>query len=161
MKVLPEIRKHEGNNFEIIDCIQGPGETIFVPGGWWHAVLNLDETMAVTQNFTSPADFEKVWLDFRSSRRKLSHFFLRMLKKSNLNLYNHAIELNTRDKFVMFPNRPKEVEFKQDDTTTSFDYSSSSDSSSSTSYESADVDKGESDSESPLKKTYSDAHQEK
>lgn len=124
-----------------------------MPGGWWHAVLNLDETMAITQNFNCIADFEKVWLDFRSSRKKLSTFFLRMLKKRDLTLYNQAINLNKRDKFVMFPERPKEIAFKEDDTTTSVDYSTSSDSSSSTSYESADIHKGESDSESPLKKT--------
>jgi len=34
-----------------IEIVQEPGEMIYVPRGWWHTVMNIEDTVAVTQNF--------------------------------------------------------------------------------------------------------------
>ena len=51
--VYPTLVNAEREEHRPITCLQGPGETMFVPGGWWHVVLNLDAALAVTQNFCS------------------------------------------------------------------------------------------------------------
>lgn len=38
-------------NNEVIECILHAGEMIFVPNTWWHTVINLEESIAITQNF--------------------------------------------------------------------------------------------------------------
>jgi len=51
----------EGARLGMAECVQRPGDTIYVPAGWWHAVLNLDTAVAVTQNLLPPATLGAVW----------------------------------------------------------------------------------------------------
>lgn len=89
----PEIRTFEG--------IQGPGEVIFVPGDWWHGVINLEDTVAVTQNYCGLDNFERVWVRARKERKKLAYLWFRNMEKFAPTLFARARELNQQDGFLM------------------------------------------------------------
>ena len=49
--------------FETFDWVQQKGETVYVPAGWWHAVLNLSSSIAITHNVLHTVDLSAIVRD--------------------------------------------------------------------------------------------------
>ena len=79
---------------QAIEFTQRPGETVFLPGGWWHAVLNLSDSVAITQNYCSAANFARVWPAVREGRRGMARKWLRALASAAPELAAAAAEAN-------------------------------------------------------------------
>lgn len=73
----------------MLEVIQGPLDTIFVPPNWWHAVINLPSaqsncegpvlTAACTQNCLTPAMLPMVWKDICTRWPTWAHDFAELL----------------------------------------------------------------------------------
>lgn len=50
------------------EVVQRAGETIYVPAGWWHAVLNHGWTIAVTENQLPPQALARAWPELLADR---------------------------------------------------------------------------------------------
>ena len=58
-------------------CIEGlcnEGEVLHVPSGWWHLVVNLSPSIAITQNFVPEAHLKEVLLFLRDKPDQVSGF---------------------------------------------------------------------------------------
>eukprot|EP01116_Phalansterium_solitarium_P015835 TRINITY_DN353_c1_g1_i11.p3 TRINITY_DN353_c1_g1~~TRINITY_DN353_c1_g1_i11.p3 ORF type:complete len:247 (+),score=73.78 TRINITY_DN353_c1_g1_i11:603-1343(+) len=78
-----------------LEIIQHAGETIFVPSGWWHAVLNLDAiNVAITHNFCTPRTFGNVYAELLSkpSNRSLCRDFVRCVRPARPELPWQAVD---------------------------------------------------------------------
>jgi histone arginine demethylase JMJD6 len=77
---LPKTKQPDWPYDPPLEFIQEAGEVVFVPGGWHHAVLNIEMTVAVTQNFCSTTNFPVVWPRTLRGRPKFAQRWLRALK---------------------------------------------------------------------------------
>lgn len=94
--MLPRIRQHILDNnlgIKVHECLQFPGDVIFVPASWWHGVVNLTDAVAITQNFCGYAEFDLCYKYFRKQRPGLLKRWLRALKEDRLELWERAMEL--------------------------------------------------------------------
>lgn len=48
------------------------GEVIFVPSGWWHCVMNISESIAITQNFVDDYNLANVLKFIRDKKDQVS-----------------------------------------------------------------------------------------
>jgi len=59
-----------GSDDGAVEGVVGPGDVIFVPRGWWHCAINLEPTVAVTQNYVSGANLPHVLRFLASTGRE-------------------------------------------------------------------------------------------
>ena len=83
----------------VFKFVQHPGETVFVPHDWWHAVLNVDDTVAVTQNYVGSVNFERAWRVTRVERRKMALRWREKLRAARPDLYAESLRIDARDGF--------------------------------------------------------------
>eukprot|EP00922_Rhytidocystis_sp_ex-Travisia-forbesii_P039160 GHVS01058283.1.p1 GENE.GHVS01058283.1~~GHVS01058283.1.p1 ORF type:complete len:613 (-),score=70.52 GHVS01058283.1:169-2007(-) len=95
MKTRENDSQHQG--YRIIECLQKAGDVIFVPPGWWHAVVNIEDTIGCTQNYVSYANFDRAWCSMRRGRPRLATLWYRRLKVFYTDLHHRAGFLNARD----------------------------------------------------------------
>lgn len=62
-------------------AFQFPGDIMFVPSGWWHLVLNVKPSFAVTQNFVSQENFPLVWEKTCKEKPDLAEMWSKALLK--------------------------------------------------------------------------------
>lgn len=54
------------------ECVCEPGDVMFVPCGWWHSVINLEDSVAITQNYVSRTNLFDVLKFLRAMKNSIS-----------------------------------------------------------------------------------------
>ena len=52
-------------DLEYFEVVQGPGEVIFVPSGWYHQVLNMTDTLSINHNWFNATNIQYIWNQLR------------------------------------------------------------------------------------------------
>uniref|UniRef100_A0A7S0LBS9 JmjC domain-containing protein n=1 Tax=Coccolithus braarudii TaxID=221442 RepID=A0A7S0LBS9_9EUKA len=79
---LPRTRSVEWCGPPVLELVQAAGETVFVPEGWRHAVLNLELTVAITHNVAHPSALSRM---LRMAAHVAPAFSQRLCRQLRLN----------------------------------------------------------------------------
>uniref|UniRef100_A0A0A9YJN8 Bifunctional arginine demethylase and lysyl-hydroxylase JMJD6 n=1 Tax=Lygus hesperus TaxID=30085 RepID=A0A0A9YJN8_LYGHE len=111
-RVYPSIRKwfmqHCPAEYTLIEVVQYPGETIFVPNTWWHAVLNINsDTLSITHNYVSSSNFTDAWRSMRIERPHTAQRWRHALSYMEPATFTRLVNIDRNDKFVCDILKPK------------------------------------------------------
>ena len=75
-------RRECGGDGQLVEAVCHEGEVMYVPSGWWHLVVNLDDSVALTQNFVSVTELPDVLSFMKYTPDQISGFRKDMAKTS-------------------------------------------------------------------------------
>ncbi len=125
--VVPQLRRESWYGERIVETVQKPGETIYVPQGQGHAVLNLDENVSVTENFLSVSALDELakfyaygWNPFHynteeAATRVWRNLMVRDLKHQPAELRKFARDMVKQVKTVLPPTEEQMAEMSRSD----------------------------------------------
>uniref|UniRef100_K3X1S1 JmjC domain-containing protein n=1 Tax=Globisporangium ultimum (strain ATCC 200006 / CBS 805.95 / DAOM BR144) TaxID=431595 RepID=K3X1S1_GLOUD len=94
----PQIRKLP-SHMKPLEGICREGEIMFVPHGWWHLVLNLDESIAITQNFACTGNLKGVLRFLQDKPDQVSGLSCEMRPQLN-GLFHDALKTHQPELFA-------------------------------------------------------------
>lgn len=80
---FPDLKKFPDFEFaEPIIAVQRPGEIIFTPSNWWHAVYNLEKGISLTENFINDSNYINVLGYFQDKSPKSYESLLELVNQN-------------------------------------------------------------------------------
>lgn len=96
---ITALPRDEREKLGMVEIDQVRGETVHVPSGWHHVVINVEFSVAITHNFCLPTTFEETWLRTRYSRPRLAKKLYGKLRDSKSKLLKGDVNSRGIDKY--------------------------------------------------------------
>lgn len=83
---IPDIKNIDLEKFPVsvnatpITFTIGPGETLFIPNGWWHTAHSLTTTISVAQDSLNASNWDRFTAEVQTKVAQKSHFIAKMTK---------------------------------------------------------------------------------